>query len=166
MTNAMDGEKDYCDVHGIEMTDVGHHGVEEFVCLECFKDVKELRTRLEVANLGADKLADEIVRLRTRVAELEKRIVCTECGSTDLVCGKGWQKERNELQNRLSTLLKASEGMEKALEKVAVEWMSGIGCECGRGFLLKDSKCDCNECKLYRETEKTLDDFMAVKEGV
>lgn len=89
-------------------------------------------------------LEQENKELRTRVAELEvENKVWTE--ASELWVNVGHQNA--ELQNRLSTLLKASEGMENALEYITDNLE-----EDGTKWVMDTA-------------EQALADFRAVKEG-
>lgn len=89
------------------------------------------------------RLKIQCEELRTRVAYLEAFI--PSAAQFDEI-----EKERDELQNSLSTLLKASEGMEKALEY--------IGKQDESGYTVHEAQyiSDC--------AKQALADFRAVKE--
>lgn len=94
------------------------------------------------------QLEQENKELRTRVAEQEKLI---EWHKTDTHDAMEW---KNELQTRLSTLLKASEGMEKALERI-VEIPDQTDYE----------EDPCGQVNaMHEKATKALADFRALKE--
>jgi len=107
--------------------------------------------------------------LRTRVAEQAEELkewkddqascMAERCGDeVHCTCVPSLRRAVKELQTRLSTILKASEGMEKALE--------GINCEAGRIFpKIRESDKDSKAFLwIAEESGKALADFRAVKE--
>mgnify|MGYP001482834893 CR=1 FL=1 len=105
--------------------------------LEYFKEHSgDVEKELYVILEGFNDAKEQIKELRTRAAEWKKKYETLNkellCELRD-PCGTIWehatklQKENDELQNRLSTLLKVSEGMKKALEKIGTH-CKGMAC--------------------------------------
>jgi sugar-specific transcriptional regulator TrmB len=106
------------------------------------------------------EVADSNKELRTRVAELEKEIKDRQETEQSLLSELNQYKSKtvnvvafHKLEDRLSTLLKASEGMEKALEE-------------GTHMVLRslDSAGD-DEHEFLEKAKKALADFRAVKKN-
>lgn len=89
------------------------------ICIFCYRD------RLGVAR-------KENRNYEAKLAEIEKRLVCSFCGGTDLVCGKGHIEATDELKKRARTAEAKLSQAEAVLEKVwlAVEQASRLRCSC------------------------------------
>lgn len=89
---------------------------------ELKKEIKELRTRvaeLEKENQKYKQFEERYAKIMERfdliyAHELIDTLDCLEARADDL---EAWRKKAIESESKLSTLLKASEGMEKALEE-------------------------------------------------
>ena len=63
----------------------------------------------EVLGERINSLIEDNKELKAKLLEVEKELICSECGGTDSVCAKAWLKQRDELQARLSLALKVVE---------------------------------------------------------
>lgn len=77
----------------------------------------------EDGSLSTMRVVEALTLERNARVEVEKKLVCSECGGTDIVCAKGWWKERDEIRAKLSKALKvveAASGMKKVSERIAL----------------------------------------------
>lgn len=124
-----------------------------------------IKTLIPIKNLE-----QENKELRTRVAELEKKVEeyeATKQTDRSFEALMNYQLKLNELQNRLSTLLKASEGMAECLPSGHEEVEDGFySCPKAENYFgqyegtpIEKRPCYCG----YDKAANALADFRAVR---
>jgi predicted RNase H-like nuclease (RuvC/YqgF family) len=123
-------EEKGCDVHFVEMIDVGNHGVENYVCPDCYHEAKDKIKSLESRLKEAEKNL-EIERLgwKTIVEERDKRLSQAEAELRDNKSfGRGLAQacdslraDNKSLEARLSHLMDVAGKMAKALDEIEDE---------------------------------------------
>ena len=97
----------------------------------------ERTARVEKQN-QINLLEDEVNRQQAKLLDVEKKLICSECGGTDSVCAKAWLKQRDELQTRLSLALKVLKAQGKHTEECSdrIEGEDSWRCTCPIGEVL------------------------------
>ena len=172
----MKDEKDYCYFCQKTIPCGGeHYASDQLICKELRTRVAELtnheeQTHKELGDiLGTDdSLKNCALRLQNRLSTLEKELKEAEAQRDELykqvnMVGGQWVymsketcealqeylKQRPSLEQKLSTLLKASGGMEKALDKLIYQY--------GEAW---------DEYVYWYKAKQALADFRAMKEGL